>query len=326
MKRTSLIKISLLAFISLGCLNIRQYSVFINHSQAQTQIPGVNLNSVTPNNANRKVVSATVTGKYYEHQSICRNPQNEEFIDLKTDDKKISEALEQIKKLRYREAIELLEKVLKDQPENVDALYAISYAFKKYANLYEAKSALQDIIKIERLKYKKLGAVNKKYLIDLCALEVQDSNHNDAEDTCKVVIKNLPEEIFPLIYLSVSYREQEKYSEALELLERSLKIKRSEFALTCRAEIYHLQKKSLEAIKAYDEAIALDTGSARAHLGKAAIQYNLEKYDEALSSFVTACKLDKTYAFQFRKAQSELEKSKNPISNKYYTSIKQCLQ
>ena len=326
MKISVLFKICLFVFLCVNCLNIGRFDIFFNIVQAQTLVPGLNLNSINNNTANKKAVSGAVTGKYYEYQSICRGPKTEDPLELETEDKKVSEALDLIKKTRYREAISQLEKILETKSENIDALYAISYAYKKYNNLYEAKNALQDIIKLERLKNKKLNLIPKKYLIDLCALEVQDSNHNDAEDTCKVVIKTLPEESLPLIYLSVSFREQEKYKEALELLEKSLKIKKSEFAMTCRAEIYHLQKKSLEAIKAYDESVAVDAKSARAYLGKAMIQYELEKYDEALTSYVSACKLDKTYAFQFRKAQVELEKNKNLISEKYYASIKQCLQ
>ncbi len=326
MKISALFKICLFVFLCVNCLTIGRFGIFTNELHAQTLVPGLNLNSINNSTANKKPVSGAITGKYYEYQSICRSPKTEDPLVLETEDKKVSEALDLIKKTRYREAIGQLEKILETKSENIDALYAISYAYKKYNNLYEAKSALQDIIKLERLKKKKLNLIQKKYLIDLCALEVQDSNHNDAEDTCKVVIKTLPEEILPLIYLSVSYREQEKYKEALELLEKSLKIKKSEFALTCRAEIYQLQKKSVNAIKAYDESIAIDAESARAYLGKAQIQYDLEKYDEALGSFIMACKLDKTYSFHFRKAQAELEKTKNPISEKYYASIKQCLR
>lgn len=322
MKKPALFKLYLFIFLTVSCLNLRQSVSLFNKSAAQqTPVPAVRLTQPTA-----KPVSGTALGKYYEHQSICRSPKTEDPFELKTNDKKINEAMDLIQKSKYREAITLLEKILEANNENVDALYAISYAFRKYSNLYEAKSALQDIIKIERTKAKKLSLVNKKYLIDLCTLEVKDSNHNDAEDTCKVVIRTLPEEILPLVYLAVSYREQEKYTEALELLERSLKIKKSEFALTCRAEIYHLQNKPSEAIKAFDDAIAVDAESARAHLGKAMILYELEKYSDALEEFTKACRLDKNYAFQFRKAQAELDKNKNSISEKYYASIKQCLQ
>ncbi len=321
MKISAPLKVYLFVFLTVYCLNTRHSVSFLDKSVAQqTPIPAVRLSL-----PGTKTVSG-VTGKYYEYQSICRNPKTEEPFDLKTTDKKINEALDLIQKSKYRDAITLLAKILETNNENIDALYVISHAYKKYSNLYEAKSALQDIIKIERIKTKKLSLINKKYLIDLCVLEVHDSNHNDADDTCKLVIKTLPEEILPLIYLAVSYREQEKYKEALGLLERSLKIKKSEFALTCRAEIYHLQKKPTDAIKAFDASIAIDPASARAHLGKAMIQYELEKYSEALESFTKACDLDKSYAFQFRKAQAELDKLKNPISEKYYASIKQCLK
>ncbi len=321
MKISAPFKLYLFVFLTAYCLNTRHSISFFDKSMAQqTPIPAVRLSL-----PGTKTVSGAA-GKYYEYQSICRNPKTEEPFDLKTADKKINEALDLIEKSKYRDAITLLAKILETNNENVDALYAISYAYKKYSNLYEAKSALQDIIKIERIKTKKLSLINKKYLIGLCVLEVQDSNHNDADDTCKLVIKTLPEEITPLVYLAVSYREQEKYKEALELLERSLKIKKSEFALTCRAEIYHLQKKPTDAIKAFDASIAVDVASARAHLGKAMIQYELEKYSEALESFMKACELDKGYAFQFRKAHAELDKLKNSISEKYYASIKQCLK
>ncbi len=321
MKISAPFKVYLFVFLTVYCLNIRHSISFLDKSLAQkTPIPAVRLSL-----PGTKTVSGAA-GKYYEYQSICRNPNTEEPFDLKTTDKKINEALGLIQKNKYRDAITLLTKNLETNGENIDALYAISYAYRKYTNLYEAKSALQDIIKIERTKTKKLSTVSKKYLIDLCILEVQDSNHNDADDTCKLVIKALPEEISPLIYLAVSYREQERYKEALELLERSLKIKKSEFALTCRAEIYHLQKKPTDAIKAFDASVAIDDQSARAHFGKAMVQYELEKYDEALESFAKACKLDKGYAFQFRKAQAELDKLRNPISEKYYASIKKCLK
>lgn len=218
---------------------------------------------------------------------------------------------------KHRDAVVMLDSVADDGKNDILVLAEYSKAYRKLNNLFEAKSALQDAMKID----KKNG---NKYLLDLCILEVEDSNHAEVDSVCPRASKAFPKDYLALVYMGISQRERLNYKEAQKLFERSAQIEKNEFALTCLGEVFYLQKNFGKAIESFKASTAIEPKSGRANLGAAQSLYQLLRYEDALPYYIKSCQLDKTSATRFREAQQPLEAAKLKVSTAYYNGIQQC--
>ena len=218
---------------------------------------------------------------------------------------------------KYRDAVVMLDGVPDENKNDLLVLVEYSHAYRKMNNLFEAKSALQDAIKLDKKN-------TNKYLLDLCVLETEDSNHSEVDRVCPRVAKAFPKDNLALIYMGISQRERMNYKEAQKLFERSSQIEKNEFSLTCLGEVFYLQKNFGKAIEAFKSAGAVEPKSGRAQLGAAQSLYQMLRYDEALPYYIKACQLDKSSASRFREAQQPLEAAKLKVSTAYYNGIQQC--
>ena len=218
---------------------------------------------------------------------------------------------------KYRDAVVMLDGVPDDSKNDLLVLVEYSHAYRKMNNLFEAKSALQDAMKRDKKN-------SNKYLLDLCILETEDSNHAEVDNVCLKVTKVFPKDNLALIYMGISLRERMNYKEAQKLFERSAQLEKNEFALTCLGEVFYLQKNFGKAIEAFKSAGAVEPKSGRAQLGAAQSLYQMLRYDEALPYYIKACQLDKSSASRFREAQQPLEAAKLKVSTAYYNGIQQC--
>lgn len=218
---------------------------------------------------------------------------------------------------KYRDAIAILDSVPDEGRNDLLVLAEYSRAYRKIGNLFEAKSALQDA-----MKYDKKNA--NKYLLDLCILEVEDSNHGEVDVVCPRVIKAFPKDYLAYVYLGISLRERLNYKDAQKQFEKSSHIEKNEFAYSCLGEVFYLQKNYGKAVEAFKSATIAEPKSGRAQLGTAQSLYQLLRYEEALPYFVKACQLDKSSATRFREAQQPLESAKLKVSTAYYNGIQQC--
>ena len=218
---------------------------------------------------------------------------------------------------KFRDAIVMLDSVGDDAKNDILVLAEYSRAYRKLNNLFEAKSALQDAMKIDK---KNTG----KYLLDLCILEVEDSNHSEVDLVCPRVAKIYPKDYLALVYMGISLRERLNYKEAQKLFERSAQIEKNEFALTCLGEVFYLQKNFGKAIESFKSSTSIEPKSGRAQLGAAQSLYQLLRYDDALPYYIKACQLDKSSSNRFREAQQPLEAAKLKVSTAYYNGIQQC--
>lgn len=218
---------------------------------------------------------------------------------------------------KYRDAIVMLDSITDEDKNDLLVLVEYSRAYRKLNNLFEAKSALQDAMKIDRKN-------PNKYLLDLCIMETEDSNHGEVDVVCPRVTKVFPKDYLSLIYLGISLRERMNYKDAQKQFERSAQIEKSEFALTCLGEVFYLQKNFGKAIEAFKAATAIEPKSGRAQLGAAQSLYQLLRYDEALPYYIKACQLDRTSSTRFREAHQPLEAAKMKVSTAYYNGIQQC--
>jgi len=224
-----------------------------------------------------------------------------------------------IKESRYYEAISTINNELKDFPADQPLLDLISKCYKKIGNLYEAKAALQDLIKLDKKNH-------SKYLLELCILETLDSNHGDAEIICNKVTKIQPDNEIPLIYLGISSRERLNYDQAINYFKLANKIKQTEFGTTCLAEVFALQKNFKEAAEIFKSSTQLESKSGRAFAGVANSYFKLKQYDEALPYYVEACRLDKKTSALMKESYKELNQIKNKLAEKYFSEIQKCNQ
>lgn len=217
---------------------------------------------------------------------------------------------------KYRDAIIMLDSATDDK-NNLLLLVEYSRAYRKLNNLFEARSALQDAMKIDKKN-------PDKYLLDICIMETEDSNHGEVDRVCPKVTKAFPKDYMSLIYMGISLRERLNYKEAQKQFERSAQIEKNEFALSCLGEVFYLQKNFGKAIEAFKAATAIEPKSSRAQLGAAQSLYQLLRYDEALPYYIKACQLDKTSSTRFREAHQPLEAAKMKVSTAYYNGLQQC--
>lgn len=222
-----------------------------------------------------------------------------------------------ISEKKYREAITTLDSAADNNKNDLMILIEYSRAYRKLNNLFEAKSALQDAMKIDRKN-------SSKYILDLCILETEDSNHGEVDVICPKVIKMFPKDATAYTYLGISHRERLNYKEAQKDFEKAGQLEKSEFALSCLGELFYLQKNYGKAVEAFKSASAAEPRSGRAMLGIAQSLYQLLRYEEALPYFVKSCQLDRSSATRFREAQQPLEAAKMKISTAYYNGIQQC--
>lgn len=218
---------------------------------------------------------------------------------------------------KYRDALSVLDTVTDDGKNDLMILTEYSRVYRKLGNLFEAKSALQDAMKIDKKNV-------TKYLLDLCILETEDSNHGEVDIVCPRVIKAFPKDNLALIYLGISQRERMNYKDAQKQFEKSAQMEKNEFALTCLGEVFYLQKNYGKAIEAFKGATEAEPKSGRAQLGAAQSLYQLLRYEEALPYFIKACQLDRSSAVRFREAQAPLEAAKMKASTAYYNGIQKC--
>lgn len=218
---------------------------------------------------------------------------------------------------KYRDALAMLDTVTDAAKTDVMILTEYSRVYRKLNNLFEAKSALQDAMKIDKKN-------PNKYLLDLCVLETEDSNHSEVDVLCNKVMKAFPKDTLGYIYLGISLRERLNYKEAQRLFERATQVEKNEFAYTCLGEVYYLQKNYGKAVEAFKSAAAAEPRSGRAQLGTAQSLYQILRYAEALPYYIKACQLDRSSSPSFREALKPLEAAKMKISTDYYNGLQQC--
>lgn len=218
---------------------------------------------------------------------------------------------------KYRDAIVLLDTVADEAKNDILILAEYARAYRNLNNLFEAKSALQDAMKIDKKN-------TNKYLLDLCILEVEDSNHAEVDSVCPKATKAFPKDYLALVYMGISLRERLNYKEAQKLFERSAQIEKNEFGLTCLGEVFYLQKNFGKAIEAFKASTAVEPRSGRAQLGAAQSLYQMLRYEDALPYYIKACQLDRSSSTRFREAQQPLEAAKLKMSTAYYNGIQQC--
>lgn len=220
-----------------------------------------------------------------------------------------------IKKKKLTIAANKLEQYSNENPKLIKPLIQL-------ANVKQKMGLLSDAIEI----YLDIQQLDKKsdFSLKLCEIYTLDSYHKDAEKYCQKAIKNYPDNPLPSTFLGISYRERELYKEARVHFENSIKIRPTEFALTCLGELFYLTKDKLKTIEYLNLATEQNKSSYRAQIGLALVQFQEKQYDIALKHFAAACQADNNDTLEMRKAHKSLEEERSSFASKYYDEIQKC--
>lgn len=224
-----------------------------------------------------------------------------------------AEALGALSKGDKKQARELLNKILAEQPNNVEALKLIGEIYKEDANFFEYESIYYDLAKITKENYDE----------QLCEAYTLDSHYADAEKVCNKGIAEGKNPVFN-IFLGVAAREKENLQEAQRQFINSLKIKETEMGLVCSGEVYLMQKKFDKAEELFQKAIKVNPKSLRAYVALAWTFFYDKKQTEALIWFENACSLNKKSISEIRKAVKILVTEKSDLIRTYSSQIEKC--
>ena len=217
-------------------------------------------------------------------------------------------------KKSYTQARNLFLSALQEQPKNKTLLLILAQNYLKEENYFEASTIYEDLNTMS----------NQDYQAELCETLVYNSLNADAEKVCMAAARKFRKNPFPLIYAGVSTRELLNNKKAMAYFRLSLKVKPTEMAHVCVAEIHLMNKDTASAINSFKEALTVSPRSPRAYLGLAAAQMQNRLYEDALESYRAACKINPIYEIEIRKAYKTLASENNSIAEKYISVAQSC--
>lgn len=214
-----------------------------------------------------------------------------------------------------RQARDNLNLYLEKNPKNIPALEKVAQVYILLESYTEARMAYEDLAKINS---------KKDYTEQLCETSSRGADHLNVDIYCARLIRKYPTNHLGYIYQGISWRDQEKYAEALKQFQLSLKIKPSEFASTCLAESYFLIDQHDKAISQYKESIKIQPLSMRAHLGLANTLVKKNLFSEALEYYKKSCELGLKPLTEMFTVTNILKDQKSNLSDSYFSEIQSC--
>lgn len=175
---------------------------------------------------------------------------------------------------------------------------------EKAREFYEARSVLNDMLK--------LFGEKPKYYSALCRLYSFDDYLDKATEMCRLAIQKDPKHADNYVHLAVSLRDQEGAADAQKLLASAAKrFPASESVQTTTGSLYLDKKDYAIAYRYFKQATKADPNSTRAWQGLANTAFELQKNDEALEAYGRACAIDRKMTKDLRAAISKLRARKD---------------
>jgi len=229
---------------------------------------------------------------------------------------KIAESLMSMFRQEVNRAESTLAKVVIEEPKNVEALGYLAEMYTSNQKYFEAASAYFDLIKLTK----------ENFDLQLCIIHTLDSQHKDAEKFCRKANQYSDKNPYPYIYLGVSQREQTHIDVAIQNFKESLRRQQTEMAFSCLGEIYFIKEKFSDAVKLFQRALKISPKSYRALTGMGWAQIKEKKPMEALESFKRACTLNRSVAVDLRRAFKILNEEKNPQARLFAEQAQKCYE
>lgn len=233
--------------------------------------------------------------------------------NISQSERNMAEASMAILKGDKKSARDLLNKVLAENPKNIDALKMLADVFAKDSNYYETTAIYLDLAKI----------TGKDYNEELCESYTLDTHYNDAEGYCfRGITKN--KSAYASIFLGVGAREQQKMKVAKKYFSDSLKMKDTEMGYVCLGEIQMSEKLFSDAISTFKSGAAKFPKSDRAHVALAWALFTDKQRMLALEQFQKACSLNRRVVVEVRKTLKILIDEKSSDVPKYSLLLQSC--
>lgn len=191
-------------------------------------------------------------------------------------------------------------------------------ALEKAKDIYEARAALSDLIKV--------FGPNPKSQSQLCRLYTSQDFLEKSEEHCRKAIELDPKNPDNYVHLGMSLRDQEQSEAAVKvMLDAAKRFPASENVLNSAADLKANKKDFAVSYDLYKKATVVDAKSTRSWLGLAKSAHELQKYPEALEAFKKSCAMERKNSIQVRNAGMELKKNGNEkLAQTYFDAAFDC--
>ena len=153
---------------------------------------------------------------------------------------------------QYKEAIDILQDVLRDKPENVEAIYWTGIAYEALGDLQKTEYYLREAISLAPEYADALNALGYFYADN-------GTNLDEAVDLIKKALKKSPKQAGYLDSLGWAYFKQGKLDEALRQLEMALRLMPESAEIQDHLGDAYMKKGLKEkAIAAWQRAVQLE--------------------------------------------------------------------
>ncbi|MDG0815000.1 tetratricopeptide repeat protein [Bdellovibrio svalbardensis] len=207
---------------------------------------------------------------------------------------------------KNKDALDSYKKAIEINSKYEPAYLGIANLYEKRnpPNLYELRILFQDMID-------NLGP-KPEFFQKLCEVNAQDDNTFEAAiETCKQATTKDPKTANAFVNLGNSLKIAGKEEEANATLKKAANdFPKSEFAQYTYGKVLEDQKNTVDAMKYYKAGTEADPTAARSWLGLATMSFEIKKFEVSLIAYKNACKYDRKYAVNFRKATTALRNSK----------------
>lgn len=220
---------------------------------------------------------------------------------------------------QFDKALDTYKQVLEINSKYEPAFVGVFNAYNDSGNKYEARNAVGDLIK--RFGKKPV------YLSHLCRIFSIDDFLKKTVETCEEATTLDKKNEMNYIYLSQAYINMKMPEKGLAALEKALKHfpKSSPVALAL-GQYYWEQKDFVQSKKYFRQAVVVDEKSTEALIGYANSCFELHLLNEALESFVRACKINGSLSRELRAAYVKLRAQKDEKwVQKYEQGMNRCL-
>ena len=255
----------------------------------------------------------------HKQSSVVLESQSETYIEsdeeetvlediermLKKDPKNVNAVIDKGIALGNRgkdeEAIQAFDKVLEIEPNNVNALFNKGYSL---TNLEKNEEAIHFFDKVLEINPHHFDAqFNKGYSLG------ELGKHNETVEAYDKALEIEPNDVNALYNKGHTLNKLGKHKEVIEVIDKALKIDpKHAFALVVKGISQSALGSKKEAIKTYDKVLKIDLNNFYAQVNKANALYDLKKYEEAIRSYDQALEINPNdqEALKFKKKSEEL--------------------
>lgn len=178
-----------------------------------------------------------------------------------------------IKMDRHQEAAQWLEKIVADNPTDIENRLLLAKLYTSMGDFDKAATIYKELLAIKE---------DSQTLLMLGSIYAQQREFDKARELLERMIKLNPDSYLGHYYLARIYREMGSYKEALVFYEKTLAIAWSTRLASEVAELYEQQGNFTQAIKLYQRILEEDENDERARTRLVALFLKTEEPDRAI--------------------------------------------